>query len=143
MAPMYPPESAAYRHQNYGRLLAFKLNGAATPLPPARQPLTTPEPPQLPASTPQKMQRGAELFFTYCALCHGGQGEARLSAYPDLFRLNAGVHAEFQNIVHGGKLKDSGMASFADVLSTEDVDAIHAFLVQGQTGLRGQEQAAR
>jgi quinohemoprotein ethanol dehydrogenase len=89
------------------------------------------------------VQHGAGLFFTYCALCHGAQGEARLSAYPDLFRLNAGVHGEFQNIVHGGKLKDSGMASFADILSIDDVDAIHAFLVQGQANLRAQEQAAR
>jgi len=142
MAPMYPPESAAYRYQNYGRLLAFKLGGSTTPLPPVRQPLTTPEPPKLPAATPQVAQRGAGLFFTYCALCHGAQGETRLSAYPDLFRLNQQVHGEFQNIVHGGKLKNNGMASFADILSTDDVAAIQAFLVQGQTALRSQEQAA-
>jgi quinohemoprotein ethanol dehydrogenase len=142
MAPMYPPEIAAYRYQNYGRLLSFKLGGSTTPLPPPRQPLTTPEPPKLPASTPQMTQRGAGLFFSYCVLCHSAQGEARLSAYPDLFRLNEQVHGEFQNIVHGGKLKDNGMASFADILSTDDVAAIQAFLVQGQAALRSQEQAA-
>ncbi len=92
MAPLYPAESAAYRHQNYGRLLTFKLGGAATPLPPARQPQQTPAPPQLPAATPATLQRGAGLFFTYCVFCHGAQGESRLSAYPDLFRLNAQVH---------------------------------------------------
>src|SRR5690606_31592734 len=37
MAPLYPAESAAYRYQNYGRLLAFRLGGGETPLPPARQ----------------------------------------------------------------------------------------------------------
>jgi quinohemoprotein ethanol dehydrogenase len=142
MAPLYPAESAAYRYQNYGRLLAFKLGGGATPLPPAHQAQQTPAPPQLPAATAQLAPRGAELFFKYCVFCHGGQGEARLSAYPDLFRLDASVHARFQDIVHGGALKDSGMAGFADVLGTEDVAAIQAFLVQGQSALRTQEQAA-
>jgi quinohemoprotein ethanol dehydrogenase len=142
MAPLYPAESAAYRHQNYGRLLTFKLDGTATPLPPARTAQQTPAPPQLPAATPAMAQRGAGLFFTYCVFCHGAQGESRLSAYPDLFRLNAQVHGAFKDIVHGGILKDNGMASFADVMSVEDVAAIQAFLAQGQKGLYDQEQAA-
>ena len=142
MAPLYPSESAAYRYQNYGRLLAFKLGGPGTPLPPPRQRSQTPPPPPLPVVTPDVVQRGTALFFSYCANCHGGQGEARLSAYPDLFRLNAQVHAAFQQIVHGGSLASNGMASFADVLSTQDVAAIQAFLVQGQTALRNQEPAA-
>ena len=139
MAPLYPSESAPYRYQNYGRLLAFKLGGTSTPLPPLRQPLQTPEPPRLPAPAPEVAQRGAALFFTYCVFCHGGQGEARLSAYPDLFRLNAQTHDTFEQIVHGGLLAGNGMASFADVLSRQDVAAIQAFLVQGQTALRNQE----
>jgi quinohemoprotein ethanol dehydrogenase len=144
MAPLYPPEIAAYRYQNYGRLLAFRLGGAATPLPPPRQPLQTPPPPpQLPAATSATLQRGATLFFKYCVLCHGGQGEARLSAYPDLFRMPAPVHDTFERIVLGGLLASNGMASFADVLDSDDVAAIQAFLVQGQTALRNQEQAAR
>ncbi|MEO8315605.1 MAG: PQQ-dependent dehydrogenase, methanol/ethanol family, partial [Pseudomonadota bacterium] len=139
LAPLYPRESAAYRHENYGRLLAFTLGGASTPLPPRRQPLQTPAPPELADATPAMAQRGAALFFNFCALCHGGQGEARLSAYPDLFRLNAQTHAAFEQIVHGGILASNGMAGFADVLSKQDVAAIHAFLVQGQIALRNQE----
>jgi quinohemoprotein ethanol dehydrogenase len=142
MAPLYPAESAAYRHQNYGRLLAFKLGGAVTPLPPVRQPTQTPAPPQLPAATPEAMQRGAALFFNFCVFCHGGQGEARLSAYPDLFRMTPQVHDAFEQIVLGGALSGNGMASFADVMGPEDVRAIQAFLVQGQTALREQELAA-
>jgi quinohemoprotein ethanol dehydrogenase len=139
MAPLYPAESAAYRYQNYGRLLAFRLDGATTPLPPRREPMTTPSPPQLPVVTPDVVQRGAGLFFTYCVFCHGGQGETRLSAYPDLFRLNAQAHAAFEQIVHGGALAGNGMAGFDDVLSKQDVAAIQAFLLQGQTALRNQE----
>jgi quinohemoprotein ethanol dehydrogenase len=143
MAPLYPAESAAYRYQNYGRLLTFKLGGTSTPLPPKREPRTTPPPPPLPVATPSAVQRGAGLFFTYCVFCHGGQGESRLSAYPDLFRLNAQVHDSFQQIVHGGALASNGMAGFADVMNAQDVAAIQAFLVQGQTALRNQELAVK
>jgi quinohemoprotein ethanol dehydrogenase len=143
MSPLYPAESAAYRHPNYGRLLAFKLGGSTTPLPPPRQVQQTPAPPEQPAATPEMAQRGAGLFFTYCVFCHGGQGEARLSAYPDLFRMSAPIHDAFQDIVHGGTLKNSGMASFADVLTTDDVTAIHSFLVQGQKALHEMEQSTR
>jgi quinohemoprotein ethanol dehydrogenase len=139
MAPLYPAESAAYRHQNHGRLLTFKLGGGTTPLPPARQPQQTPPPPELADITPERIQRGAGHFFTYCVFCHGGQGEARLSAYPDLFRMPAATHSAFQDIVHGGRLAPAGMASFADVLSPEDVADIQAFLVSGQAALREQE----
>jgi quinohemoprotein ethanol dehydrogenase len=142
MAPLYPAESAAYRHQNYGRLLAFRLGGGSTPLPPLRQPVHTPPPPPLPAATPEMIQRGAGHFFTFCVFCHGGQGEARLSAYPDLFRMNAQSHAIFEQIVHGGLLASAGMAGFADVLGKEDVAAIQAFLAQGQSALYSQEQRA-
>ncbi len=142
MAPLYPQEIAAYRYQNYGRLLAFKLGGGETPLPPARQPQATPAPPELPAATPETLQHGAGLFFQFCVLCHGAQGEARLSAYPDLFRLTPEVHGAFEQIVLGGQLAPNGMASFADVLDAQDVKAIQAFLVQGQAALREQEQAA-
>jgi len=142
MAPLYPQESAAYRYQNYGRLLAFRLDGGETPLPPARQPIETPAPPAMPEASPETLQHGAALFFQFCVLCHGGQGEARLSAYPDLFRLNPAVHGSFEQIVLGGQLAPNGMASFADVLAPQDVKAIQAFLAQGQAALRNQEQSA-
>ncbi len=142
MAPMYPPETATYRYQNYGRLLAFKLGGGAVPLPPARQPQKTPAPPELADLTPERIQRGAGHFFSLCVFCHGGQGEARLSAYPDLFRMPSSTHSAFVNIVHGGALASAGMASFADVLSEQDVEDIHAFLVSGQAALYAEENAA-
>ncbi|PZN32883.1 MAG: PQQ-dependent dehydrogenase, methanol/ethanol family, partial [Proteobacteria bacterium] len=85
LAGIYPKGTAPYRYQNYGRLLAFKLDGAATPLPPAREPQRTPEPPHIEALAKADPDRGA-LHFSRCASCHGARGEERLSAYPDLFR---------------------------------------------------------
>jgi quinohemoprotein ethanol dehydrogenase len=140
MAALHPQESAPYRYQNYGRLLAFKLDGAATPLPPQRQKLTTPAPPALADFPETDARRGAGLFGARCAMCHGARGEQRLSAYPDLFRLTPETHRAFDSIVRGGVLSANGMASFADVLSEDDVKAIHAFLVHEQARLRQEEQ---
>jgi hypothetical protein len=53
------------------------------------------------------------------------------------------VHAAFQQIVHDGALAGFGMAGFADVMNPQDVAAIQAFLVQGQTALRNQELAEK
>jgi quinohemoprotein ethanol dehydrogenase len=130
-----------YKYQNYGRLLAFKLGGGATPLPPKRVPQQTPEPPVLAGATPEMEMRGAMLFGR-CATCHGARGEARLAAYPDLFRLSPETHAIFKDIVLGGRLSANGMASFADALTEQDVEALHAFLVREQRKLREEELAA-
>ncbi len=39
------------------------------------------------------------------------------------------THAEFKDIVLGGVRKEKGMASFADILTPEDAEAIHAYLI--------------
>ncbi|MSR03078.1 MAG: PQQ-dependent dehydrogenase, methanol/ethanol family [Gemmatimonadetes bacterium] len=140
IAPVYPKEIAAYRYQNYGRLLAFKLGGAPTPLPPARVTQTTPEPPTLAGMTDAMADRGGPIFGAKCSVCHGGRGEAQLSAYPDLNRLTIQTHAVFDSIVLHGRLKDSGMASFADVLTPADASAIHAYLLREQRKLWREEQ---
>lgn len=142
LAPFYPPGSAPYRHQNYGRLLAFKLGGGATPLPPVRAAQATPEPPPFEGFSDSLADRGAPLFGATCGLCHAARGEQRLSAYPDLHRIPPGTHAAFDSIVTGGKLKDAGMASFADLFSPADVRAIHAYVWREQRRLWQEEQAA-
>ena len=48
---------------------------------------------------------------------------------PNLLALSPEKHAIFKEIVQGGALESQGMASFADVLSEADVEAIHAYLV--------------
>jgi quinohemoprotein ethanol dehydrogenase len=141
IAPTYPPGMAGYTYQNYGRILAFKLGGGATPLPPRRQPAATPEPPTLAFYSDALADRGAPLFFANCSVCHGARGEDRLSAYPDLHRLPPEVHAAFDSIVLGGKLRDAGMSSFADFLKPEDVAAIHAYLLREQRKLLQEERS--
>ena len=144
VAPAYPRGSAPYTWQNYGRILAFKLGGGKTPLPPPRSPQITPEPPALAALGADTLAtRGEPLFLNNCAACHGATGERVLSAYPDLHRLTAATHAAFDSIVLGGKLTASGMASFADLLKPDEVQAIHAYLLREQRTLWQQEQSKR
>jgi quinohemoprotein ethanol dehydrogenase len=86
---------------------------------------------------------GAMLFGEVCTGCHLGRGEARPSPYPDLHRLSAETHAAFEDIVLGGRLKASGMASFADLFSPEQVRMIQAYLIREQGRLRAEEQGGR
>lgn len=126
----YYTGTAGYRYENYPRILAFKLGGGEVPLPPVRvaPPLTAPPPLD---ATPATVARGGSLYVQHCWYCHGGNGETA-SAYPDLTRLPDDVHRRFRNIVLGGELAGAGMASFADVLSPADADALHAYLIAQQ-----------
>ena len=139
-APIWP-KGAMRHYQNYGRLLAFKLGGGATPLPPVRVAGTTPPPPAMPWYTEQLADSGLVLFNANCGFCHGGRGEARLSAYPDLHRLTAETHAVFDSIVLGGLYASGGMASFRDRYTPEQVRMIQAHLIREQGRLHREEQA--
>ena len=46
-----------------------------------------------------------------------------------LAHMSQATHGEFLDIVIGGKRAASGMASFADLLSREDAEAIHHYLI--------------
>jgi quinohemoprotein ethanol dehydrogenase len=47
----------------------------------------------------------------------------------DLRFMGPEAHAQFNAIVIDGTRKDKGMVGFADILSPEDSDAIHAYLI--------------
>jgi quinohemoprotein ethanol dehydrogenase len=106
------------------RLLVFKL-GAAQQLPPLPPAPPVPDPPPLRASE-ESVHRGAELFARNCALCHG---QLAVGGVKDLRFMDAKTHASFNDIVLNGVRGERGMASFAKVLSPEDVEAIHAYVI--------------
>jgi quinohemoprotein ethanol dehydrogenase len=126
----FPAGSAPYRYENYPRIIALKLSGGPVPLPPARAATAVPAPPPG-KSDPKTIQRGEILLYQHCTYCHGGFGDT-LSAYPDLTKLTPEVHDRFLDIVLRGALRSSGMAGFADVLSQDDAEAIHADLIAAQ-----------
>jgi quinohemoprotein ethanol dehydrogenase len=106
------------------RLLVFKLDGKAT-LPPMKAAERIPQPPPLRASEAE-VQRGAELYGRTCATCHG---QHATGGVKDLRHMTAETHADFLNIVIGGKRQALGMASFADILSKPQAEDIHAYLI--------------
>jgi quinohemoprotein ethanol dehydrogenase len=120
------PASAAYRYGNEGRIIALKIGGPPPPLPHLR---TEPPFPDLPARpTDQKQIAAGEVLYNrYCSRCHV-MGRGNL---PDLRRMEPGTQALFSSIVLGGAYAPKGMGRFDDVLSAADVDAIHAYVIDG------------
>ncbi len=108
------------------RLLVFALDAKGVVLPPAPLALSIPEPPA--EAQPQPLvDAGAGLFATNCAICHGQNAVGQ--DVKDLRHLTPELHTQFSDIVLGGKFKAQGMASFKDLLTPDQVAAIHAFVI--------------
>ena len=113
---------------NEGRLLAFKLGGQA-PLPPVK--------PRVRGAVEARrievpdgfVSRGRDLYAHHCALCHGF-GAIGSGLHPDLRLASREVHESWNDIVLGGVRMAGGMASFADILSSDDARAIHAYVIE-------------
>lgn len=119
-----PPASAAYAHENVNRIIAFRLGGGAVPEPAARDEGRFPSPPVQRASAAH-VQAGEVLFVQECSRCH----VFGPSVTPDLRRLSPGLHDAFSEIVLHGLLAPAGMERFDDILSEQDVDDIHAYII--------------
>ena len=60
----------------------------------------------------------------------------------DLRYISEGNHKIFQQIVRGGVLSELGMASFAERLSEDDVDAIHDYVIDTARKKWDEEQSS-
>jgi quinohemoprotein ethanol dehydrogenase len=127
IAPI-PPTSAAFKYDNENRLLVFKLDGGAVPLPATRGVEPFPPPP-VRTSTATQIQHGEDMFTEQCARCH----VFGPSVTPDLRKLTPVLHEAFNAIVLDGLFAPQGMEKFGDLLSAADVDAIHAYLIDQQS----------
>jgi len=120
------PEDAAYQRGNEGRILVFKLDGGAVPIPPLLPPIQPiPQPPPLTASD-DVVKKGGQLFAVHCSACHVNQPG---SLAPDLRRMSRETHDAFHQIVLDGILQNAGMPPWDDVLGPADADAIHSYLI--------------
>jgi quinohemoprotein ethanol dehydrogenase len=129
----YPEGSRPRQNENYGRIIAFKLNGEKVPLPPKREfhAANIPAPPDM-ATSAVAISKGESLFQSYCTGCHIGFGADHFSEVPDLSAMSTQTHQDFNDIVLKGKLSYYGMAAFSDVLEPEDAEAIHMYLISVQ-----------
>jgi len=118
----------SYWSPNYARLLVYKLGGTAT-LPP--QATYTPpklDPPPDFGDAALRSQ-GEKYYNENCASCHGNSGRVS-SLFPDLRYAAALSSPElFKSIVIDGIFEANGMVSFKKSLSTDDAEAIRAYVV--------------
>jgi quinohemoprotein ethanol dehydrogenase len=119
-----PPSSAASKYQNINRIIAFKLGGRAVPAPPPRTVAPMEKPPAQTASN-ESIRAGEIKFVQECSRCH----VLGPSVTPDLRNLSPGLHASFKDIVLRGAVAPTGMEAFDDVLMEQDVENIHAYLI--------------
>ncbi len=110
------------------RLLVFRLGGTAQlpPMPPESFAVPELAPPPALTAPPAVVARGEQLYGTNCAICHGN---AARGGVKDLRHMSPATHAAFADVVLGGSRAANGMASFADLLTAEEADAIHHYLI--------------
>jgi quinohemoprotein ethanol dehydrogenase len=132
-----PPSSAALKYQNTNRIIAFKLGGGAVPTPPPRTEPILEKPPQQKATQAQ-IDAGEIVFIAQCSRCH----QLGPSSTPDLRRLNDGLHVAFKDIVLKGILAPAGMERFNDILSAQDVENVHAYLIDQSWAVYKAQQGA-
>ncbi len=128
----YLPDAAFFQYENKGRIIAFKLGGGETPLPPKQKKIETPAPPDVKIKE-ELITKGFSLYGFYCEICHGKFGDLHTSQHPDLSKMTVAKHMVFNDILLKGILSQNGMASFSNSLSEEDVEAIHQYLLKQQT----------
>ncbi|MBT2185372.1 PQQ-dependent dehydrogenase, methanol/ethanol family [Sphingobium nicotianae] len=107
------------------RLLVFKLDARGVSLPPMPPPTALARPPMLRASEDQ-VREGAKYFNETCSRCHGEQAHGGVK---DLRWMTPQTHAQFLDIVLGGVRAQQGMASFKDLLTKEQAERIHDYLI--------------
>lgn len=107
------------------RMLVFKLGGKAQ-LPPMEEVIAMPPQPPALRGTEDQIEKGAVLFANTCVQCHG---QNAIGGLKDLRLMGAQAHKDFNKIVLEGIREEKGMASFKDVLSSEETELIHHYLI--------------
>lgn len=125
-------EGAMKKYRNVGRIIAFKLDGTHTPLPPKKIRDTIVPPPPEGTLNGEVLTKGAKIYKSLCSTCHKNFGEGHVSDFPDLSVMAKPAHESFNDILLKGKLSYYGMADFSDVLNSEEVEAVHQYLISMQ-----------
>jgi mono/diheme cytochrome c family protein len=109
-----------------GRMVVFKLNGTGKfPADPPRAP-----PPAPPSQTwsAEVVEQGKAHYSKFCARCHGLNMMAA-NIIPDLRRSAALADKDaWHAIVIGGALERQGMISWSKLISSDDAEAIRAYV---------------
>jgi quinohemoprotein ethanol dehydrogenase len=85
------------------------------------------------------VKEGQALYAQTCRTCHGDDARGGVK---DLRYMSADTHKQFLDIVLGGARADKGMASFKDLLTRSQAEAIHSYLI-ARANEDWQDDAAR
>ena len=109
-----------------GKIVTFALGSdlSITEGPPT---LEMPYPPESNADE-VTIANGEEKYHAYCFVCHGA-GAVGGGVISDLRYMSEETHKKFSAIVLGGMYANKGMVGFSDILSQEDSEEIHAYLM--------------
>jgi quinohemoprotein ethanol dehydrogenase len=121
---VFPPDTAAYKYGNAGRIIALRLGGGAVPKPPPVPSMPFERPPAERGSA-QQIAAGEILYNRFCSRCHVFDR----GLLPDLRRMSTATNAIFYEIVLRGALQPKGMGRWDDVLSQADAERIHAYII--------------
>ena len=136
----YVDETASILYGNFGKLLAFKLDGNVELPAPTLLDRHIPEQPAITASATD-VERGESLYHETCAACHGMEAKSG-GAMPDLRLMATATHQAFNAIVLDGARANLGMASFSDLLSEADAAQVYAYIVTRANEDRAEALAA-
>jgi quinohemoprotein ethanol dehydrogenase len=117
----------------FGRILTFSLGGQARLEVPPFGHQGAPSPAIHMNATPAMIREGEVLFTRHCFYCHG-VGVVSSSGVPDLRYASAATHRQFEAIVLGGARQESGMPTFQDALTRDQVRAIEAYILSRSGG---------
>lgn len=117
-----------------GRLLTFVINGKQSLPAAAAQELKAMASIEFKA-TPEKTDAGAGLFAQWCSVCHG-LGAMGGGAVVDLRYSLPATFDKYPDIILEGKYSSVGMPSFKRLLSTDDVDAIRAYILKRRSEIK-------
>ncbi len=120
-------KAIAKTHLNPGRVLTYRLDGTAE-MPVVERKADAAGPLPEPFGSPEQIATGEVLYSEFCAVCHGGALESN-GLISDLRYSRRAVFDNFEEIVLDGRFEARGMASFADVLSPEDTQAVRAYVI--------------
>ena len=121
-----PPNMGKIR-PGYGRILTFALGGTAKLNARQFQRNAVPTPAIRTNASAKTIHEGGLLFNDQCARCHGYNAVA--GALPDLRYAPKDIHEQFEDIVLRGAREDSGMPSFKDIYTPDQVRAIQSYIL--------------
>lgn len=127
----HAPEIGVGLDGSIGRIIAFKLGGGVVPKPAKKSQeeqahekaskLVT-EPPLPRQGTRSQYEQGRLIYVRSCSACHNNSA-------PDLRSMTVKTHSEFFEIVMEGKRAEKGMANFSHMLTPEDAESLHGYLI--------------